>query len=84
MNTLAELIDELTYRNYAHNRRISPNVSPERWAKSYGPTVAALEERFLREHVTECFEHACPIVGAHNTEECAELIADARADGQRL
>ncbi len=49
IRTLTELIDELTYRNYEHNRRISPHVTPERWAKSYGPTVAAMEERFQRE-----------------------------------
>jgi len=49
IRTLTELIDELTYRNYEHNRRISPHVSPKRWAKSYGPSTEAMEERFQRE-----------------------------------
>lgn len=47
--TILELVDELTYRNYAHNRRISPGVTPERWAKAYGPTAAAMEARYQRE-----------------------------------
>lgn len=47
--TSLEFIDELTYRNYAHNRRISPQVTPERWEKAYGPNAVAMEERFQRE-----------------------------------
>ena len=31
-----------------------------------------------------CDDRACPLVGSHNTDECAELIADARAEGQRI
>lgn len=47
--TILELVDELTYRNYAHNRRISPGVTPERWAKAYGPTSVAMEARYQAE-----------------------------------
>lgn len=43
------IIDELTFRRYAHNRMRAPEVSPERWAKIFtnGP---AMEERFQREY----------------------------------
>ena len=41
-----ELIDHLTYANYSHNRRISPNISPARWAKIYGSDAIAMEARY--------------------------------------
>lgn len=31
MCTLNDLLDELTYRSYAANRRASPDVTPEGW-----------------------------------------------------
>jgi hypothetical protein len=48
-NTWAEVVDDLTYRNYVHNRQISPHISVERWTKAYGPNTAAMEERFQRD-----------------------------------
>lgn len=47
--TPRELVDQLTYLNYAHNRTISPNVTPERWEKVYGPGVWEMEEQYQRE-----------------------------------
>lgn len=40
-----QIIDTLTYISYAHNRMLSPEISPERWEKVYGPT-AEMEQRF--------------------------------------
>lgn len=34
--TPAELVDYLTYSNYAHNRNLAPHITPERWKKVYG------------------------------------------------
>lgn len=44
-----EIIDDLTYCNYRHNRRLRPDISPERWVKVYGPNAVAMEERFQEE-----------------------------------
>ena len=46
---ISELFDELTYRSYRHQREISPKTSPERWAKIFGPSVTAMEERYWKE-----------------------------------
>ena len=43
--TPTQVVDYLTYANYAHNRRLSPEISPERWAKIY-PDAAKLEAKF--------------------------------------
>ena len=43
--TPADVVDYLTYCSYAHNRRIAPHISPERWAKIY-PDAAKLEAKF--------------------------------------
>lgn len=40
-----EIIDELTYRSYAHNRRMFPQTTPEQWAVIF-PNVPAMEARF--------------------------------------
>lgn len=49
-------VDELIYRSYAHNRTISPNVSPERWIKAYGYAAVEMEQRYMREsqYSTHC------------------------------
>lgn len=44
----AHAVDHLTYINYAHNRRRSPDISPKRWEAIYGPTTE-MEERFQAE-----------------------------------
>jgi len=46
--TARQIVDELTYINYAHNRRISPHVTPERWAELF-PNAQAMEARFQTE-----------------------------------
>jgi hypothetical protein len=43
------ILDHLLYASYRHNRVIAPDVSPERWAKIYGPMAAQMEERFQAE-----------------------------------
>ena len=47
--TRADLVDELIYRSYEHNRKIAPNITPEEWRKLFGDAVDRLEERFQRE-----------------------------------
>ena len=46
---LSRQVDELTYRSYAHNRRISPAVAPERWGKLFA-NAEAMERRFQSEN----------------------------------
>jgi hypothetical protein len=47
--TPQEMIDELTYINYRHNRELSPQISVERWAAIYGPKSEYMETRYQRE-----------------------------------
>jgi hypothetical protein len=42
-------VDFLTYCNYAHNRELSPGVSPEQWEKVYGPNTKEMERRYQAE-----------------------------------
>lgn len=51
------IIDELTFRNYAHNRMLSPHISPEQWALIYA-NVPEMEERFLKTFISKLFEAA--------------------------
>jgi len=44
-----DVVDYLTYINYAFNREITPDVSPERWANIYGPKAEAMERRYQKE-----------------------------------
>jgi hypothetical protein len=44
-----DLIDRLTYINYAFNRERSPHVSVERWARLYGPNTGSMEARYQAE-----------------------------------
>ena len=46
---IAELIDSLTYSSYRHNREISPEVTPERWRKVFGPSTDAMEQKYQGE-----------------------------------
>lgn len=46
--TATEMVDDLTFTAYAHNRDLAPEISPERWAKVF-PNAAAMEERYQRE-----------------------------------
>ena len=51
-NLAEKLFSELTYASYAHQRRISPEVSPERWAKIF-PRAQAMEARY-QEELSRC------------------------------
>lgn len=42
---IPDLIDNLTYINYAYNRERSPDIKPSQWAKIY-PNADKLELRF--------------------------------------
>lgn len=48
MNTLPEVISELTYISYAANRDAAPHIAPERWAPHY-PNATELEARYEAE-----------------------------------
>jgi len=49
LDSPTEIIDELTYVNYRHNRRISPHVKAEDWRKVYGLAADRMEVRFQME-----------------------------------
>ena len=49
-SVFSPVVDELTYRSYAHNRIVSPEVSPSRWAVLF-PTQADLEARFRKDYL---------------------------------
>ena len=46
---ISKILDELTYRSYAHNRQLAPHITPERWAKVFGESAERLEKRFQDE-----------------------------------
>ena len=48
IGTTQQLVDELTYANYAHNRQRSPDLTPEQWTKVYS-NVYQLEARYQQE-----------------------------------
>ena len=43
-----DLVDELIYRNYAYNRKISPQVAPELYRKVFS-NADEMEKRFQAE-----------------------------------
>ena len=53
-----ELISELTYSCYRFNRQESPHVTPDQWAKIFGPQTMAMEKRFASEQSCNCLEMA--------------------------
>ena len=50
--TSADLVQDLIFLNYCHNRRLSPGISPQRWEKVYGPSVWEMEEQYQGELTT--------------------------------
>ena len=46
--TIEDMVDELTYRSYAHNRALAPDVPAARWASVF-KGAAMLETRYQRE-----------------------------------
>lgn len=51
------LMDELTFRSYAHQRMMFPDVQPERWTAIF-QNVPAMEERFLKNFIAKLMEAA--------------------------
>jgi uncharacterized protein YeaO (DUF488 family) len=43
---MAKIIDYLTYRNYAYNRKMSPQIAAEDWHDVYGDAVYEFEQRY--------------------------------------
>jgi len=43
------VVDELTYRNYAYNRSIAPEITALEWVCVYGPIVLMMEKRYQEE-----------------------------------
>lgn len=79
-------MDELTFRSYAHNRMMFPDVQPERWATIF-QNVPAMEERFLKNFIAKVMKEievadqatgSAPVidslqVGKEGSAECGEL-----------
>lgn len=50
MTTTADLFDAVTYLNYAYNRTLQPDISPERWGAIFGEDAArSMEARYQAE-----------------------------------
>ena len=43
-----KLVEDLNYRAYSHNRRISPDIKPSAWGNVFA-NWEALEDRFITE-----------------------------------
>lgn len=43
-----KLVEDLNYRAYSHNRRISPDIKPSQWGNVF-PNWSELEDRFIQE-----------------------------------
>lgn len=43
-----EIVDHLIYMSYRHNRKLTPEITPDQWALLFGQT-AAMEARFQQE-----------------------------------
>ena len=52
-----ELIEELTYACYVHNRETSPNLLPHAW-KAVFPNVDAMEARYQASKVSDAADGA--------------------------
>jgi hypothetical protein len=47
-----DIVSDLTYMSYAHNRDISPDITPERWARIFGEELTQrMERRYQQEKV---------------------------------
>jgi hypothetical protein len=54
MSTLmSTLMADLTYRCYAHNRDLSPDITPASWKKVFGPEVDDFEARYQADKLIE-------------------------------
>lgn len=52
---MSQLMDELTFRSYVHQRMMFPDVQPERWAAIF-QNVPAMEERFLKTFIAKVMQ----------------------------
>lgn len=43
------VFSDLTYLNYACNRDVAPNITPQSWKKVYGQEVDEMEARYQAE-----------------------------------
>jgi hypothetical protein len=51
-----EVVNDLTYINYKHNREISPHVTPKNWELIYGEhAVKRMERAYTQERLGEVF-----------------------------
>lgn len=51
ITSLPDLIAQLTYSSYRANRRMAPDITPERWKKVYGDSVDVMEQQYQAEQV---------------------------------
>lgn len=52
--TPAEIVDYLTYANYAHNRNLAPHITPESWKKVYGAqAVERMEPIYIASKISD-------------------------------
>lgn len=45
------LVADLTYISYAHNRKLAPHLTPESWKRVYGEAVDRMEAQYQAEAV---------------------------------
>jgi hypothetical protein len=57
--TETELVVDLIYLSYFHNRKLTPDVTPEQWASIFGPRVKDLEDRFQAELEAAALRNRC-------------------------
>lgn len=67
------LMDELTFRSYAHNRMMFPDVQPERWAAIF-QNVPAMEERLLKTFIAKLMQEIEVADQGRSTSELTESI----------
>lgn len=46
VGTPQDLVDALTYSNYAYNRQRSPEITPQQWEKVFGQKTMMMEARY--------------------------------------
>lgn len=49
VDNILDLVGSLTYLNYCHNRRQSPDITPEQWLQVYGDDTYKFETLYQLE-----------------------------------
>lgn len=82
ISDLTSTVDRLTFASYAHNRRVFPQVSPERWEKVFGPQVKEMEIQFQAE--LGCF--ATVVRGSWDNDgyRCGKAVLDSGLCAEHL